>query len=55
VSAVGLPLEAPRTTRVTGSDGVEVAVHRWGVPGDHPGAAGSAQFAAGLVDFRGAA
>jgi pimeloyl-ACP methyl ester carboxylesterase len=29
-------LEAPRTTRVTGSDGVEVAVHRWGVPGALP-------------------
>jgi pimeloyl-ACP methyl ester carboxylesterase len=29
-------LQAPRTTRVPGSDGVEVAVHRWGTPGDLP-------------------
>jgi pimeloyl-ACP methyl ester carboxylesterase len=26
----------PRTTRVGGQDGVEVAVHRWGVPGGLP-------------------
>jgi pimeloyl-ACP methyl ester carboxylesterase len=33
---MSVSLEAPGTTRVTGSDGVEVAVHRWGVPGDLP-------------------
>ncbi|MCW2677625.1 MAG: hypothetical protein JWR70_2665 [Modestobacter sp.] len=46
MSAVILPLEVPRTTRVTGSDGVEV------VRVDARGhAVAPAQFAAGLVDF----
>lgn len=27
---------APATSRVRGRDGVEVAVHRWGMPGDRP-------------------
>jgi pimeloyl-ACP methyl ester carboxylesterase len=27
---------APVTSRVRGRDGIEVAVHRWGVPGDRP-------------------
>ncbi len=29
-------MSAPVTTRVRGRDGIEVAVHRWGVPGQQP-------------------
>lgn len=29
-------MSAPVTTRVRGRDGIEVAVHRWGVPGEQP-------------------
>jgi pimeloyl-ACP methyl ester carboxylesterase len=33
---VSAAIEAPVTSRVRGRDGVEVAVHRWGAPGDRP-------------------
>lgn len=29
-------MSEPTTTRVRGRDGIEVAVHRWGAPGDRP-------------------